>query len=249
MRKFSAILLISIGTLGLAASARAEDEPQRVLEQASQRYDEGKFAEARELYTSLVSRDRLSANLFYNLGNVEYRLGERGRAVLNYERALALEPSHPEAIADLQFVRELAGARSARPRPWERALPAWRADVFAIAMAVATWIAIFAFTLLFLRRGRRALATIGTFALVSAAYFGVGVFHIDQERSLAIVVAKATQPRMAPAENSAAFDTLPAGSELHLLFKRGPWSYCSLPDGRTGWVPSATIERVEKTAS
>lgn len=247
MRKFSAIVLI--GTFVLAASALAEDEPRRVLEQASQRYDEGKFAEARELYLSLVSRDRLSANLFYNLGNVEYRLGERGRAILNYERALALEPSHPEAMADLQFVRELAGARTARPRPWQRAFPPWRGDVFAIAATSAAWIAIFAFTLLFLNWNRRAVAILGTLSILGAAYFGVGTFHVDQQRSRAIVITKATQPRMAPAENSAVLDTLPAGSELHLLFERGPWSYCSLPDARTGWVPSATIERVEKTAS
>lgn len=34
----------------------------------------------------------LSSNLFYNLGNAYYRQGKLGLAILNYERALRLDP-------------------------------------------------------------------------------------------------------------------------------------------------------------
>ncbi|MDP9292766.1 MAG: hypothetical protein M3O82_10455 [Verrucomicrobiota bacterium] len=239
----------AIGLFVVAAGALAEDAPQKIVEQANQRYDEGKFAEAKQLYSSLVERGQLSANLFYNLGDVEYRLGERGRAILNYERTLVLDPAHPEATADRAFVREQTGAKNVQPRAWERALPPWRADVFAIAAAAAGWTAIFAFALLFIQRGGRGPTVIGVFSLIAAVYFVAGATRLDQQRSLAIVTAKKTEARMAPAENSAILDTLPSGSGVRLLFERGPWSYCSLPDYRTGWIPSAAIERVQKTAS
>ena len=36
-----------------------------------------------------------SANVFYDLGNTDFRLGSVGRAILSYERTLALSPHHP----------------------------------------------------------------------------------------------------------------------------------------------------------
>ena len=51
-----------------------------------------------------------SANLFYNLGNAYFRTGNFGRAILNYERALALDRHHPESEANLRVVRDEARA-------------------------------------------------------------------------------------------------------------------------------------------
>ena len=65
-----------------------------------------------------MNRGSYSANLFYNLGGAYYRAGDRGRAILNYQRALLLEPSHAEAAANLGFV---SGKRSVRLDEWRRA--------------------------------------------------------------------------------------------------------------------------------
>ncbi len=54
--------------------------------------------------------------LFYNLGNAYFRTGDLGRAILNYERALALDPSQPEARANLQLARDQARALELAPR-------------------------------------------------------------------------------------------------------------------------------------
>ena len=63
----------------------------------NQLYASGKFAEAAAAYESQVRRGADSANLFYNLGDAYQRVGNRGRAILNFQRALLLEPSHAEA--------------------------------------------------------------------------------------------------------------------------------------------------------
>ena len=81
--------------LMLAATLPAGD-----FETGNELFDQGKYAEAKQNYETLIESGQGSANVYYNLGNADYRLGSAGRAMLNYERALALNPGHKEALAN-----------------------------------------------------------------------------------------------------------------------------------------------------
>jgi cyclophilin family peptidyl-prolyl cis-trans isomerase len=80
-----------IAAIALACAAvsfaRADQDP--AFEQAHQEYSDGHFQEAIKSYESLVASGQWSANLFYDLGNAWFRMGDFGQAILNYERALA----------------------------------------------------------------------------------------------------------------------------------------------------------------
>ena len=71
-------------------SAFSQIGPQ---EQAETFYREGKYQEAAAVYKNILAGGRESAGLYYNLGNCYYKLGENTQAILNYERALLLDPS------------------------------------------------------------------------------------------------------------------------------------------------------------
>jgi tetratricopeptide (TPR) repeat protein len=73
---------------------------------ANQEYAQGHFKEAIASYEALVHAGQWNANLFYDLGNAYFRTRDFGHAILNYERALALEQHHPEATANLQIARD-----------------------------------------------------------------------------------------------------------------------------------------------
>ena len=73
---------------------------------ANQEFAQGHFKQAISGYEALVKEGQWSANLFYDLGNAYFRTRDFGRAILNYERALALQPHHPEATANLQIARD-----------------------------------------------------------------------------------------------------------------------------------------------
>ena len=47
-----------------------------------------------------------SAILYYNLGNCYYKLGENTQAILNYERALLLDPSDASARYNLKMAQQ-----------------------------------------------------------------------------------------------------------------------------------------------
>src|SRR6266496_4195519 len=78
---------------------------------ANQEYAQGHFKEAIAGYEAPVRAGQWSANLFYDLGNAYFRVGDFGSAILNYERALALERHHPEATSNLRASMSTASQR------------------------------------------------------------------------------------------------------------------------------------------
>ncbi|HJT80236.1 MAG TPA: tetratricopeptide repeat protein, partial [Chthoniobacterales bacterium] len=96
MRPF-AILALSVS---LATSLLAQSDQAQFV-RANDEFAKGQFQHAIRDYEAMVQAGKWSAPLFYNLGNAYYRIADFGRAILNYERALALEPQHPETTANL----------------------------------------------------------------------------------------------------------------------------------------------------
>src|SRR4029434_2366531 len=105
---------------GSVASAIAQSDTE--FTKANQEYAQGNFKEAIASYEALVRADQWNANLFYDLGNAYFRTRDFGRAILNYERALALDRHHPEATANLQIARDESRALQLRQSWPERHL-------------------------------------------------------------------------------------------------------------------------------
>src|SRR4030081_2618451 len=105
MKVSAGFIAILCGAVSAASSfAQAEGD----FTKANQEYAQGHFKEAISGYEALVRAGQWSANLFYDLGNAYFRTSDFGRAILNYERALALQPNHPEAQANLSLARDQA---------------------------------------------------------------------------------------------------------------------------------------------
>jgi tetratricopeptide (TPR) repeat protein len=227
------------------ASARVVLAGAGDFETGNQLYDQGKFSEARARYENLSLAGEWTPNLFYNLGNCDYRLGEPGRAILDYERALALDPGHPEARANLALLRNQTGAKTPAPS-WEQyAFTGLSQNAWAIAAAAASWIAVFGLAALATSRRHGAGMWLATIAAALVAAYGGGVLWLTaQERGLAIVVAKSVEARLAPADSAGLADELPAGSRVRVLSERGDWIYCELPTQSRGWIPQSAIEKV-----
>ena len=240
--------LIALGLAVMLAfgAARGADTPNTgQFDKANGLYEAGKYDEAKQAYGDLVKSGPLSANLFYNLGNAEWKLGNGGEAAADYERALALDPSHPQARANLDFVREQTGAKTATQEWWERALGAIDASTAAMLLAVCAWVALFCLAVMLLRpAGRSGPVVTLTICLLVGGYAGGCLWEANGQATKAVVIAKLTQAREAPADVAPVADTLPAGSEVLAPEERGPWTYCTLPDGTRAWVPTEALENV-----
>jgi tetratricopeptide (TPR) repeat protein len=234
--------LCALSISSLSAQADAD------FSKANQEYAQGHFKEAIAAYEALIRDGRWSANVFYDLGNAYFRAGDFGRAILSYERAIALERRHPEAMANLQIARDEAHALELRPRWPERYLQFASVNQYSITAAVAFWIAAF-YLVALIFTPRRSAATM-SLLLVMLLVFAGAIFAIWQlERgskgdALAIVTGKDVQARLATADTANSVLVLPPGSEVKILSTRGDWSYVALPNNLRGWIPAKNAERV-----
>ena len=237
---------IALIILSFAPSVWAAEENQ--FEKANQDYSEGRFKEAVAGYQELVRTRHWNASVFYNLGNAQYRLGDFGRAILNYERALALEPHHPEADANLRLARDEARALELR-RDWiERYASFGTVKQWSIAAATGFWAALFLIAQLAWSSKRSA----GRIFLIALGLVGGGLSvcaimtleNGTKGRALAVVTDRNVAARVATADSAQTVLALPAGSEIKVLSERGDWIYAALPNDQHGWIPASAAERV-----
>lgn len=93
--------ILSIFSILLFCSAARAVEPAL----ADSAYNNEQYGEAISLYTQVLAEYGASSDVYYNLGNAYYRRGNVAQAILNYERALRVDPTNEDARANLAFVK------------------------------------------------------------------------------------------------------------------------------------------------
>jgi hypothetical protein len=238
----SCLALCLVGTPFLMA------QPAAQFAKANQEYAAGDFKAAIADYEELVRSGQDTPNVFYNLGNAYFRQNNFGHAILNYERALALEPHHPETQANLRVARDEARALELLPGRWERLFAFANENQYAVTAAIAFWIGLFSIAVFIFgrRRSRRAIAL----SIVALSIFPIAVvasYQLSQGKNgpgLAIVTGENVEARLATADNANRVLTLPAGSEIKIVSQRGDWIYAALPNNLRGWMPANSVEQV-----
>lgn len=248
---FSALCCAFFPSIGLAEDA---------FQHGNTLYESGRYADAAAAYQrALTTADKsrgaaVGVNLFYNLGNAWFRAGEPGRAVLNYERALRLQPSHPETAANLAFVRRQLGLPATRSpnSGWGRYALAWSPWLLAAggwSLAGGGCLALLAGRGIAGERTRRVAGIVAFAVGLPLLVAGALTFWLADRRSVdpargILVGADGVEARYAPADTATVETTLPTGGEVRILQERDAWDYVELPGGTRAWIASAQVEKV-----
>ena len=99
MKKVVFFLLVQFVVLGVSAQEAA-------VKEAEVAYTKEDYGKAIELYEGLLKAHGESAEIYYNLGNAYYKENKIAPAILNYERALLLEPGDGDIRFNLQLARQ-----------------------------------------------------------------------------------------------------------------------------------------------
>lgn len=219
------------------------------FKEAADLYQKQDYEGARGRYEQLLADGILSANIFYDLGNTEFRLKRPGYAALAYRRALLLEPRHPEATVNLALLRAQSGAKSLPPSPVEPLLLPLPAAVYVTTGALAFWGAVLsAAALLLWKKTPRILVLVCVGSVLAAAYSGAALWRVARDQATAVVLVPEAFARLDAADRAGVAEALPAGSDVRVLSEHGDWIYCELPGGGRGWLPRKSIEKVAHSA-
>jgi len=246
MMRNRALLIFFCLSLAIVSAAFAQGNAE--FTKANDEYAQEHFKEAIAGYDALVRTGQWNANLFYDLGNAYFRTGDFGRAILNYERTLALDRHHPEARANLQIARDEARAIELQPTRFERYLEFASANQYSVVAAAAFWLMILVVAaVIFTRRRSRALIALSMCCLLVCVFAVWAIYTLERGsdgRALAIVTGKNVQARLATADTANSVLALPAGSEIKVLSIRGDWMYTALPNDLRGWILTKDAEQV-----
>ena len=251
---YVAVLLLVAAPL---ADARNDAYVDSLWNAANGAYVEGRWEDAVNGYGDILGLGLESAALYCNLADAFFKQGNLPEAILNYERALKIDPSYEDARYDLSLVSGMIQDRI-DPVP-EFILKAWAKDVCYLMDSDAwawTFIVLFALTLamilIFLLApgvsGRRAGFFTGIVLLmlaVASLSFSLWQKNDYMKADSAIVMRPVASVKSSPsAESSQDLFILHEGTKVEILDQVGSWSNIELADGRQGWIRSAEIELI-----
>ena len=243
-------LLLSAGRpLCLTTAGPARAQAEAAFAKANADYAAGHFPQAVK-DTSRWSTGGNGARVSFTIWEMRYfRMGDFGHAILNYQRALALAPTQPEAQANLRLARDQARALELAPSWAEEHLGFSSLDQYAVARGGRVLGCGVRVRVLYFRPPPRGGLDFRSGSIVrSWRRRSVCVYAVFENgrsgRDLAIVTGKKIQARLATAESAGTVLVLPPGSEIKILSTRGDWSYAALPNDLRGWIPAQSAERV-----
>lgn len=230
---------------------------QSPKEEADKAYKAEKYAVAAQKYEALLQSNGESFDVRYNLGNSYFKMKEYGKSILNYERALLLDPNNADARFNLEFVNG---------KTTDKIVP--KSEIF-----IVTWmryitqlfnesewaiVGISAFILFLIGIGCYLyvplmwIRKVGFFGALLAVFVcvvanvcsSVQSRHITQ-RNHAIVMSKAATVKSTPDERGTDLFVLHEGTKVRLTDdSMKNWKEVELADGKKGWIPTNDIEKI-----
>ena len=97
-------ILSLLAMLVCFAAVPAWGEGRSLTAEADSAYSKGEYAKAVELYSRVISSQGVSSGLYCNLANAYARGGDYGNAMVNYMRALKLDPSNGQARSNISYI-------------------------------------------------------------------------------------------------------------------------------------------------
>lgn len=226
-------------------------------QQADTLYIQENYSAAANAYEAVIASQGVSSDIYYNLGNAYYKIDEMAKAILNYERALLLNPSDPDIKANLELAR--ARITDKVTPPSEMFFVSWW-NALSNSMSTNSWtlIAIISFfimlvgILLYAFMSNITLCKIGIygalFCLIVTLVANACALtqHLSVVHNLnAIILSPAVTVKSSPSDTSTDLFVIHEGSKVEVLDQSmTDWVEVKLEEGKVGWIPVETLELI-----
>jgi len=230
--------------------------PLTDLSEAESQYRQGNYVQAANIYQSLLRQGLVGGELYYNLGNCYYKMGQYGLAILNYERAERYLGNDPDLVKN-QKLAELKAPDKIQPLPrwfviqilegirralslggWARwlILSEWLLAGCLVALVALPSLAIRPWITRFFWGG-------AVLFLFAGSFFFAGYYAQSRNRE-GVVLVSSVEIRSAPDENSTELFTLHEGAKIRVLRRLPGWAEILLADGKRGWTRQEAFEMI-----
>lgn len=233
---FCAVVVFCMVLVGRVQAAQSTS-PDAMFQTANEAFAKADYGEAAYLFRELAGKS-FAPGALHNLGNVEWKVGRPGYAILAWERALTLAPTNRNTLANLRFAR-LTNQLEEPQRSWHEQYSLWLPAGAWIAIAcISLWGGL---TMLCLPRIFQQMRSsrLQAFAAISLTVFllsSPALVGLWQRQRTGVVVTEDASLLLTPTRSGEVL-VKPAAGELARVEKvRGNYYYVRASQDRAGWI-------------
>lgn len=242
------------------ASDIRDSSADPLLNEADAAYIEKNFVESILLYEAQVSEHKLinqeSAQIYYNLGNAYFRNNQIAKAIVNYERALLLEPGDSDIRHNLRFAKtriedKIDSADSFFINKWVRSIQnLYSGNTWAVIGIVFFVMLIFAIglymisTQIVLRKVSFYTGIVLLSLVIITNVFAFKQKNKIENRSTGIVMSASVSIYTSPDAHSQELFRLHEGAKVKIKREEGRWIEIVIANGSVGWLQKKDVETI-----
>ena len=249
------VLLFEIG-LNLSWSIAQVDsnvavssDPASLFNLANDAFIQDDYKKSETLYLQILENQVESAEVYFNLGNVYFKIGQIPNAILYYEKSKKLNPQDEDMLNNLQMAN-LKTTDKVESKPelavttwWETVLNISTVDEWGKKSIYLSFLSLAVFILFIVSKG----------LIKRLSFFGgIGIFGISllfyllaqQQKSLqssdqyGIIFTPSVTVKSAPEEDGTKIFVIHEGTKVQVIENSGEWSRIALMNGNKGWIMS-----------
>lgn len=247
------IIFIFSVILAFSSSIKAETNS---VKKANDLYAKGDYQAAANEYEEILLKDGVAPELYFNLGNAYYKSGEVGRSILNYERALRLDPTYDDAktnleMAQLKVVDNVVQIPPFFIKRWISIMMKLLTSnqwfvlslIFLILTLSSVLFFIFGYTLSYRKISFYAAVVLLCFTVLTGFFSGVRKYQMTNHTD-AIIMSGAVNVKSSPDKSGTDLFQLHEGTKVRIKSTLGNWTEIVLGNGSIGWVEDQNIEKI-----
>lgn len=250
------IFFISALFLTAVCSAWSQQVTKSQWDEAVKCYAENDFVKAGQLWEAMSRSEEQSAAVYYNLGNCYFKQDMLGKAILNYNKALLLDPGNDDIRHNLELASTKTKNRIEKVPVFflKRWFIAFGQQFSSNGWAVLSLLLLAgglasAFGFISSKRSlwrKLFFSTASTLSLLFIVAV-IGSFYQRSQVSQsdgAIVMSNAVAVKSSPADGGTDLFVLNEGAKVQISDQVGEWSEVTIDNGGKGWLKSSEIEPI-----
>jgi tetratricopeptide (TPR) repeat protein len=232
------------------------DDYHTLFKQGNEAYGKARYQQAISLYGQILNGGCHSEEVYFNLGNAYFKLGDIPSALLNYEKAHKLAPGDEDVNFNIYFANSKTSDK-VEPAPEFFATRWWHNIILHYSIRTLSVLSIL---LLIGGSGLLVLYLFANVVLLKKIAFYLGVLvlfsglltvfiasrqtHYFNDYQQAIIFSGSVNVRSAPVDQAVTLFVLHEGTKVNILDTNSGWLKIQLANGTEGWIHEADIKEI-----
>jgi tetratricopeptide (TPR) repeat protein len=242
----------SLFTFHFSLASEASSE----FQSGSSLYQKQEYDSAAKVFEKLIAENKISTEIYYNLGNCYYKTGNTAKSIIAYERALKLNPDDEDALFNLH-VAQLKVVDKIEPVPqifYKRWIAAvtdfFSTKTWSQLMLALLWITFIMAAVYVLSRtpsGRQLtfiITVVFVFLTLSAWFFSHQSYMQNEVDKTAVVTSASAYVKSSPDEKGNDLFIVHEGTKVDVLDEFSEWKKIRIANGSIGWLKSGEVEQI-----